>query len=178
MKKHNEGYTLVLVMIVLVILCILSTYILSFSLKNINTQKAAALRTQEQYAVMGEIEATVASLQTFAEQCPEGVTVTVTPKPNDPDDPDDDKFVLTVTEDDTQYEFLGTATCTKDIEITLAAQSDSYRITCRLRFAGSVEKVIQKPNTYTLGALSGVEYIDYDISMVTKGGGDDAQVEE
>lgn len=176
MKKHNEGYTLVLVMIVLVILCILSTYILSFSLKNISTQKAAVLRTQEQYAVMGEIEATVANLQVFAEKYPEKtVTVEVTPKP------EEGVFVLSVTEDDnskTDYVFPGTATCTDDIEIALAAQSDSYRIACTLRFAGSVNKVIQKPNTYTLSALSGVEYIDYDISMVTKGGGDDAQVEE
>ena len=175
MKKRNEGYTLVLVLVVLVILCLLSTYILSFSLKNINTQKAAALRMQEQYTVIGEIETTVANLQAFAEKYPETVTVEVMPKP------EEGVFVLTVTEDDnskTEYVFPGTATCTDNIEIALVAQSDSCRIECTLQFVGSVSKVIQKPNTYTLGALSGVEYVSYDISMVTEGGGDDAQTEK
>lgn len=174
MKKHNEGYTLVLVMIVLVILCLLSTYILSFSLKNISTQKAAVLRTQDQYAAMGEIEATVAKLQVFAEKYPETVTVEVMPKP------EEGVFVLTVTEDDnskTEYVFPGTATCTGDIKIALAAQSDSYRIECTLQFVGTVNRNLAS-GTYTLSDLTGVEYIDYDISMVTKGGGDDAQTEK
>jgi type II secretory pathway component PulJ len=171
MKKRNEGYTLVLVMIVLVILCLLSTYILSFSLKNISTQKAAVLRTQDQYAAMGEIEATVAKLQVFAEKYPE---MEVMPKP------EEGVFVLTVTEDDnskTEYVFPGTATCEDNIKIALAAQSDSYRIECTLQFVGTVNRNLAS-GTYTLSDLTGVEYIRYDISMVTKGGGDDAQTEK
>ena len=174
MKKRNEGYTLVLVLVVLVILCLLSTYILSFSLKNINTQKAAALRMQEQYTAIGEIETTVANLQAFAEKYPETVTVEVMPKP------EEGVFVLTVTEDDnskTEYVFPGTATCTDNIEIALVAQSDSCRIECTLQFVGTVNRNLAS-GTYTLSGLTGVEYVSYDISMVTKGGGDDAQTEK
>ena len=174
MKKRNEGYTLVLVMIVLVILCLLSAYILSFSLKNINTQKTAALRMQDQYAVMGEIEATVTNLQVFVEKYPETVTVEVTPKP------EEGVFVLTATEADnskTEYVFSGTATCTDNIKIALVAQSDSCRIECTLQFAGTVNRNLAS-GTYTLRGLTGVEYVSYKISMVTEGGGDDAQTEK
>ena len=68
MKKHNEGYTLVLVLIVLIVLSLLATYVLTFSLRNLHTQKAAAIREQNYYAVVGEVEAVVGSFRAFAEK--------------------------------------------------------------------------------------------------------------
>ena len=55
MKKHNEGYTLVLVLIIMLILSSLAASILTISLRNAQNQKNAAQRMAERYAVEGEI---------------------------------------------------------------------------------------------------------------------------
>lgn len=50
MKKHNEGYVLVLVLVVILVISLLSAAILSFSLKNLQNQQAAVDRMEEEYA--------------------------------------------------------------------------------------------------------------------------------
>lgn len=52
MKKHNEGYVLVLVLVVILVISLLSAAILSFSLKNLQNQQAAVDRMEEEYATL------------------------------------------------------------------------------------------------------------------------------
>ena len=63
MKKHNEGYTLVLVMLVLVVLCLLAGFILTTALRNLEAQQSAAQQVQDRYAAQGELEKIVAQYQ-------------------------------------------------------------------------------------------------------------------
>ena len=63
MKKHNEGYTLVLVMLVLVVLCLLAGFILTTALRNLEAQQSAAQQIQDRYAAQGELEKIVAQYQ-------------------------------------------------------------------------------------------------------------------
>ena len=62
MKKHNEGYSLVLVLVVLTVIGLISAFILTFSLNNLKNQQASVERMQARYKVVGEIEKTVATL--------------------------------------------------------------------------------------------------------------------
>lgn len=64
MKKRNEGYALPFVLVVMVVLCLVSVSILSFSLKNLQRQQESIDRTKAQYEAAGEIEKVVAQLGT------------------------------------------------------------------------------------------------------------------
>ena len=64
MKKHNEGYTLVLVLMVMVILSLLSASILTAAMQNLKFQETSAQRMSDTYAVEGELEKVTARLET------------------------------------------------------------------------------------------------------------------
>ncbi len=63
MKKHDEGYVLALVMVVIVVLCLIASAILSGALYNINTQHDQIADMQERYAAAGKIEILVSQLE-------------------------------------------------------------------------------------------------------------------
>ena len=56
MKKHNEGYALPFVLVVLVVLCIITVGIMDFSLRNLQTQQATIQRMKDKYVAAGKIE--------------------------------------------------------------------------------------------------------------------------
>ena len=62
MKKHNEGYALPFVLVVMVVLTMVAVSILSFSLRNLQSQQASIDRMKAQYEAAGEIEKVVAVL--------------------------------------------------------------------------------------------------------------------
>lgn len=62
MKKHNEGYTLPLVMVVLLVLAIVAVTIMTTSLKNMLRQQQFIETMNDQYKAQGQIEAVVAQL--------------------------------------------------------------------------------------------------------------------
>lgn len=68
MKKHNEGYSLVLVLVVLTLMSLVAAFILSFSLRNLQSQTAAVTRMQDEYKAAGEIEKVVAQLENTTEE--------------------------------------------------------------------------------------------------------------
>ena len=67
MKKHNEGYSLVLVLVVLVLMSLVASFILSVSLKNLQSQTAAVSRMEDKYAATGAIEKIHAQLTNLTE---------------------------------------------------------------------------------------------------------------
>ncbi len=66
MKKHDEGYALALVLVVLLVLGILVSIMLTFSLQHVQTQARYVDRMQHQYAAAGEIEAIIGQMQSPA----------------------------------------------------------------------------------------------------------------
>ena len=74
-NRHNEGYTLPLVMVVLLVLAIVAVTIMTTSLKNMLRQQSFIEQMQAQYDAQGKIEMVVAKLQnldgetTLAEIC-------------------------------------------------------------------------------------------------------------
>lgn len=62
MKKHDEGYALVLVLVVLAVLSLVVASVLSVSLKNLQSQQSAVERMQDKYAAQGQMEIVEAKL--------------------------------------------------------------------------------------------------------------------
>ena len=65
MRKHNEGYTLVLVMVVLTVLSVLATVILTAADRNLEVHKNGVAYMQAKYQAQGEIEKFLGELESF-----------------------------------------------------------------------------------------------------------------
>ena len=63
MRKHNEGYTLVLVMVVVMVLYALTTVILTAAERNLEAHKHGVQYMQNKYLAQGEIEKVLGYLE-------------------------------------------------------------------------------------------------------------------
>ena len=71
MRKHNEGYVLVLVLVVLIVLCLFSTAILTGAQRNLQAQMNSVADMRNKYEAQGEIEEYVVSFLELAENVSE-----------------------------------------------------------------------------------------------------------
>ena len=67
MKKYDEGYALPFVLVVFLVLSLIATSVLTFSLKNLQSQQASIQRAKDQYAAQGEIEKAYVQLSCLLE---------------------------------------------------------------------------------------------------------------
>ena len=143
MKKHNEGYALVLVLVVLVVLSLLSATVLSASLKDLQAQQKAAQRMADSYKAEGEIEKIIAQMVQEGE------------------------FPL----EDTQYVAVDLISedNSADPEVRLIAHINSVRVTYILRLEGA-RKVDHED---IIKNIEGVTRIDYESSTVLEEGDSD-----
>ena len=65
MKKHDEGYVLVYVTVVLTLFCLIAGSILAGALKNLNNQQTSITQMQDKYVAQGMIEQVVSQLNSF-----------------------------------------------------------------------------------------------------------------
>ena len=63
MKKHDEGYALVMVLIVMLVLCTVAGSVLAISTGNLQKQQESFKRMEERYEAAGLIEAAVARIK-------------------------------------------------------------------------------------------------------------------
>ena len=63
MKKNNDGYVLPFVLVVMIVLCIISTSLMTAALQNLQIQQRFTERMVDKYEAQGEIEKVVALLQ-------------------------------------------------------------------------------------------------------------------
>ena len=68
MKKHDEGYVLIYVTVVLILFSLIGSMILTSAMKNLNAQQAAITQMQDKYVAQGMLE------QMLAERKSEGYT--------------------------------------------------------------------------------------------------------
>ena len=62
MKKNNDGYVLPFVLVVMIVLCIISTSLMTAALRNLQMQQKFTERMVDKYAAQGEIEKVIACL--------------------------------------------------------------------------------------------------------------------
>lgn len=150
MKKHDEGYVLVYVTVVLLVFCLVATTILTGALNNLRNQQNAIAKMEDQYAAAGEIEKVIAVLNgTAADKvftCSETVEISWDETNNDDDDLAN---VLTIT-----------------------SRSGSVAVTCKLKLTGanlSVKKTVTEDadlgtqTTVTISGLTAYAYKSYEI---------------
>ena len=65
MRKYNEGYALVLVLVVLIVLALLSSVILTGAQRNLEAQVNSVDYMTAKYKAQGEVEIIVASLESL-----------------------------------------------------------------------------------------------------------------
>lgn len=64
MKKYNEGYALPFVLVVSVVMCIIATTVMTFSLNNLQSQQRTIERMQAKYEASSLVEKIVAATKT------------------------------------------------------------------------------------------------------------------
>lgn len=133
MKKHNEGYTLPLVMVVLLVLAIVAVTIMTTSMNNMLRQQKFIETMENQYAAQGEIEKAIAQLKA-------GGKVQVDIVPSTPELSDDKKSL----------------TC------TLVESSGDVKIECGIKISGNGEITLEDGEYIIPGSLS-IEYTSYEI---------------
>ena len=62
MKKHDEGYVLAYVTVVLLVFCLVATTILTGAMKNLEHQQQAQAKMEDKYFAKGMIEQIIAQL--------------------------------------------------------------------------------------------------------------------
>lgn len=56
MKKHDDGYVLAYVTVILLLFCLIATMILTGAMKNMNNQQSAIQQMKDRYAAEGMIQ--------------------------------------------------------------------------------------------------------------------------
>ena len=75
MKKHDEGYVLAYVTVVLLIFCLVAALILTGAMRNLNHQQDSIQQMKDQYVAEGMIEQVLAQWKTFQPGILEGENV-------------------------------------------------------------------------------------------------------
>lgn len=153
MKKHDEGYVLAFVLVVMVVLCLVALSIMSISLRNLQNQQASIQRMEDKYAAQGAIEKVVAQLENATASialdtlCQEaGVTCVK----------------------------LDEATDKLSLSIQLTRIADTVKITCVVKLTSDSEISTTQEGDTTVYNLTNAKlsYTSYEISTVeTEGGG-------
>lgn len=110
MKKHDEGYVLAYVTVVLLVFCLVATVILTGALRNLQNQQNTITQMKDQYAAEGMIEQVMAQWDDcqFTEDEPVKIGETAT-------------------------EVICTAKDTENGTVTLYAESGTVSITCEVQ---------------------------------------------
>lgn len=172
MKKHNEGYTLVLVLVVMLVLTIVATAILTFSVSNLKNQQRMVDRMQDKYAAEGAIEAVMAQLDKIeiseveSDSAREIIKAKVTEICNSTSTaldieikPDFSAWPEDETEDNSPFE--------KTYTFPIVVQQENARISCEMSIILKVEYKTQTvanvtKKTYTFSEMK-IELTSYEI---------------
>ena len=136
MKKHNEGYSLVLVLVVLTLMSLVASFILSVSLKNLQSQTAAVNRMEQEYAAAGEIEKIVAELEALIGETEPKTIVLTDASP---------------VEGDGKH-------------ITVSVTKESVKINCTLRLTAESVEYSESTKEFTITKLTATEYLTYEVT--------------
>ena len=75
MKKHDEGYVLAYVTVVLLLFCLIATMILTGSMKNLTAQQDTIQHMKDRYAAEGLIQQIIANGFAVSDELKENVLV-------------------------------------------------------------------------------------------------------
>ena len=153
MKKHDDGYVLVLVMVVLLVICIVATSMMTIAMKGLKEQKQSVAQMQDRYAAEGEIEKFVAILN-HAKEVAGAVTI------------------KQVKEEDVDYvQLLVSGNVAAKLEgrlcedgairtVNIKVVQGTAQVHCQLKLQGNFD------DNGTIRSLTSWEYLSYQITSV------------
>ena len=160
MKKHNEGYALVLVLVVITVLSLVAMAMTAASLRNLQNQQKSIERMEAKYTAQGEIEKVIAQLDALIKE--DGSTQSV--KVSELNDKFDSALkLITTTNQDEYFHIDQYYLLTLKAEATV--KEKKVTVECEIRITGSIatdeddKQILLEPRW---------EYISYTI---TEGGG-------
>ena len=174
MKKHNEGYTLVLVLVVMLVLTTVATAILTFSVSNLKNQQGMVDRMEAKYAAMGALEVIESQLHIIeiegekkGESAGDIIKEQINEICNNESSVD---MNITVTYPTWNESTSGTGNFEENYTFLITVQKNSVSISCEwsliimgTRTEQTVSDVTEK--TYTFSEIT-FDYASYDISTV------------
>ena len=143
MRKHDEGYALVLVLVVLIVLSLLSAAVLTDSLKNLQAQENAVQRMADSYKAEGEIQKLVAQMKA------QGQFLALDTEP---------VAIKVLTDNNSEAP-----------KIRLVAHIENVQVKCVLEFDGA--KLEEQPDgNFLITEIIDVTCTEYESSVVVKEG--------
>lgn len=179
MRKHNEGYALPFVLVVMTVLALVATSMMTLALRNLQNQRASVERMQDRYTAEGAIEIVVARLSDEGELTSltgDSVDEAIRGKLNKICDAvnenSEDAVYVPDPEDAAQAIDEGTA-AGFEYQFEIISTSGSVQITCELKLSGSASWDYTT-STYNITSPQ-IDYISYEIATVeiTEGGESD-----
>lgn len=168
MKKHDEGYVLAFVLVVMIVLCLVALSIMSISLRNLQNQQASIQRMEDKYAAQGAIEKVVAELSELTFEANETIENTLESNLCTLTEDESGNTLITLAKDESGNTLI---TLAKDesgksftTQCTFVATHGTSQITCGLKLLGKIES-----DTATVNEVT---YLSYEISTVETEGGD------
>lgn len=186
MKKHDEGYALVLVIVVILVLGIVSAGLTTMALANVKGQRASVDRMADKYAAAGKIEAAAARLNQETVHDKTGIQdehLTVLDQWLSGCLETGEEALKTAEIKDLEVEDTTPAPAAAEIQqtytysctVNLIASSGETEIACQLSLSGEIRMETQgeAPSTREVYIITpnAVVYDSYDITR-TQGGGD------
>ena len=146
MRRHNEGYALVLVLVVLIVLSLLSTFLMSASLRNLESQQSSLTQMQDRYTAQGEIEKIVGQLKTQSSV--------------ELQDSEDHSVCFDTVENTVEGE--------KKYDLKIVVKSGSVQIDCVLNLGDGTITAQADGQPYLISNVSQVQCLSYEISSISQ----------
>ena len=183
MRKNNDGYVLPFVLVVMIVLCIISTSLMTAALRNLQMQQRFTERMVDKYAAQGEIEKAVAQLQQDL------LTQDIVIEGNVSGEPTVEELasklgltadkvrIIEATQADTETEEDETSEADEQetekkpfaFTVSLDASSEATTIACELLISAEYTSAQQADSKYTCTIT--VERITYQSYEISTGGG-------
>lgn len=180
MRKHNEGYALPFVLVVMTVLALVATSMMTLALRNLQNQRTSVERMQDRYTAEGAIEIVVARLSNEVELASFAGTPVEEAIKNKIDsicgevygEGSEDAVYVSDPEDAAQAIEEGTA-ADFEYQFEVISTSGSVQITCELKYSGSASWDYTT-SIYNITSPQ-IDYISYEIATVeiTEGGESD-----
>ena len=159
MKKHNEGYAMVLVLVVITVLSLVAMAMMAASLRNLQNQQKSIERMEAKYAAQGEIEKEIAKLNDLIHE--DGTTSSVEVSALG-----EIKGTLELKASENENAYLK---FDQYYLLTLTADVDNIAVECVIRIEGSMTMVADSENKQIPVLYNPRwQYVSYTI---TEGGG-------
>ena len=150
-KKHDEGYVLIFVLVVIAVLSIVAISLMSGALRNLQAQKASVERMQAKYDAQGEVEKQIADMSVIIGQTKQGVTYS-----------SESIALAALIQEINSLKAVAADSCSMEVAVEVESEGTVVRIECEVILHGIVQ--VQAGGGYMIQAPESISYASYKIS--------------